>query len=143
MSQIVEPRRLPRNVKRIILTSMASASTLVAASCSVESSCVRAGEHVVLTGIVASREVDRPPDLGDLPDVDRTRTVLTLRLKEPLDICRGRGGGVDGAPIRNVAEVQLVNHSGRPAELDEVTVSGVIQRARNADHYYGVVLLVD
>ena len=143
MSQTVEPRRLPRNVKRIVLTSMASASALVATSCSVESSCVRADQHVVLIGLVANRKVHRPPDFGDLPDVERTRIVPTLRLQEPIDICRAAGGGIGGAPIRNVAEVQLVNYSGRPAALDEVTVSGVIQRAQNADHYYAVVLVTN
>lgn len=137
------PRRPSRNVKAVIPILLSLGSAFAASSCSVESICVRAGTHLVLRGMVANREVSRLPTFGDSPDLSWTRIVPALRLKDPIDICRTAEGGIDGAPIRNVAEVQLVNYAGWSAARDEVEVAGVIQRAQNADHYYVVVLVVD
>jgi hypothetical protein len=101
------------------------------------------GVKITLSGYVSGRQVYGPPNFGETPKIDEKRVIPVLILDKPISVCAGSDEEIDDSPVSEVTEIQIANYSAHALGRNEVSLSGVLERAQNAYHYTPVFFIAD
>ena len=105
-------------------------------------------EVVELEGVLEREHRYGPPNYGESPEIDRSLTVYTFSIREPIDVGRPDTlSEVNDSPVREVSKVHVVvSDEACDADLEigkTVRLRGALSKQTSGHHFYPVLFSLE